>query len=901
MARRILALQSALLAILASNAKAQTNDGYVGIYRDAAGLLPCATVPQQSGTTLYVIAKTAGASANGITGAEFRIEVTNPTGWFFSYTAPATASLVLGNVLDTSSDPNDTSGLNVSFASCVTPAGGNIALGTITVYNASGSATNMLVKQHNEPSNAGYQCPLFTVCDAPTYTKSCMTPSTEQPCSLGKTGPEHRPSAGAVFTATLNVSDPSESVDLGTPERQVLAMFANGVIAMPVGQNAATFQNTVITSSGVTSVLQANGVEAIAKAFPDVPAKAGQFGEDGIIQSADLSEIYRLVLPASGNAAQLEAALQGVAGVVYAHRNGGAALGDITIVQSKSDHGIAGGGGSLEIDAPCTYSPPLALCTYTVLDCPNDPLFSSQWAHVNVGQDVGGVRGNCDADIDLDEAWGIQKGAIGSTVAVIGGGVWRSHPDLAGRVSGDEGGSNWSTLEAGVIAANNNNAEGIVGMDWQAKVVSKRIDQTDDVGICQALHGAVSLGAVVFNNSWYLWDGPPTFNSRFSPTVRIAFRDLYMDNRVMVTMMGSTSTPGGLQYPAAFGQGIIAVGASTQIDERLSTSNSGSHIDVVAPGDKIRCTSQMFGPYALAIGTAIAAPHAAGLASLLLAEKSHLANDDIEQIIRITAADIFPTGWDVDTGTGRINANAALALVQLPNRLYHLTASGSSTTIGLGADFRLFVVSPAPGFNPGYYYTEKIEVRKSVTFSIPFQNSPYVWGRGKGTVGYNQDAAQYAIGFCEAVPGTVTPTGCTLRTFVYRYTEVSGGSTLGWFPVQPSSVQFAYTALGQLRPTDAGDEDEVAASGVRFSVENPLRREGALFVSLPHDMVTALRIYNVAGAHVATLQQGELGAGRHEIRWSGRNNLGGPLPSGMYLAKLETPLRTITRKLLMLQ
>jgi len=86
-----------------------------------------------------------------------------------------------------------------------------------------------------------------------------------------------------------------------------------------------------------------------------------------------------------------------------------------------------------------------------------------------------------------------------------------------------------------------------------------------------------------------------------------------------------------------------------------------------------------------------------------------------------------------------------------------------------------------------------------------------------------------------------------------------------------------------------------------FSVENPLRREGVLFVSLPHDMVTALRIYNVAGVQVATLQQGQLSAGRHEIRWSGRNGLGGRVSSGMYLAKLETPLRTIARKLLVLQ
>jgi hypothetical protein len=74
--------------VLAPAALAQTNNGYVGIYVDSLGTTPCTSVPPMTGTTLYVIAKTAGASSNGITGAEFRIEVTSPSGWFISYTPP---------------------------------------------------------------------------------------------------------------------------------------------------------------------------------------------------------------------------------------------------------------------------------------------------------------------------------------------------------------------------------------------------------------------------------------------------------------------------------------------------------------------------------------------------------------------------------------------------------------------------------------------------------------------------------------------------------------------------------------------------------------------------------------------------------------------------------------------
>jgi len=119
--RSFMTLICGLRLVAITSAAAQPSDGYVGVYSDAAGTLPCTMVPPYTGTTLYVIAKTAGSSESGITGAEFRIEVTNPNGWFFSYTAPAAPNVVLGNPLDTSSDSTDASGLNINFQNCQQP------------------------------------------------------------------------------------------------------------------------------------------------------------------------------------------------------------------------------------------------------------------------------------------------------------------------------------------------------------------------------------------------------------------------------------------------------------------------------------------------------------------------------------------------------------------------------------------------------------------------------------------------------------------------------------------------------------------------------------------------------------------------------------------------------------
>jgi hypothetical protein len=93
MKRLLLHIAWASLPMIASSALAQTGDGYVGIYRDSLGTQACASVPPYTGATLYVIAKTAGLSADGITGAEFRIELSSPSDWYVSYASPATATI----------------------------------------------------------------------------------------------------------------------------------------------------------------------------------------------------------------------------------------------------------------------------------------------------------------------------------------------------------------------------------------------------------------------------------------------------------------------------------------------------------------------------------------------------------------------------------------------------------------------------------------------------------------------------------------------------------------------------------------------------------------------------------------------------------------------------------------
>jgi subtilisin family serine protease len=650
MKRLLVVIAWALVPILVSSSLAQTGDGYVGIYADAAGTVPCTNIPNYTGTTLYVIAKTAGESANGITGAEFRIEVTDPSGWYLSYTPPGTASIVMGNPIDTDPDPNAGGGVNLGFPSCQVPdSSGQVRFGTLSVFNASGSATDLLVKRHSQPTNPDFGCALFVRCDDPYYTKVCMTSAPPDSCTLGtqKTGLAAVEDP-AYFVAALNEgngSDPDPDPELPDNGPQLLAMIKDGIVSFPPGETRASLAGTTIRSAQLATVLASHDVQVIAKAFPsfDLADTVGTARTGETVRLMNYSRIYRLILPSQGDAEALRTDLRPIPEVLFVHHDGGVGL-----------------------DGSCTFDS-IPSCVTTVTNCPNDSLFAEQWALVNWEQSAGA----CDADIDADEAWELTTGTPTVKIGVFDTGIFYEHEDVAGKATGEMGHTNpveHGTFVACIAAANTNNLKGIAGLDHNARLVAKLLPQhtteAADSIIVRKVREAATESLHVLNNSWYLSWTPCCVPGRFSDTVRGAFRDYYMSNGVAVASMGNEGLRGSpVQYPAAFGQGIIAVGATNNRDEIAEFSSWGDHIGVAAPGVLILSCFPMFqNPttlYNTWEGTSFAAPHVAGLAGLLFSY-AELYNDDVEQIIRLSAEDKGPAGPDSIYGTGRINARAAL-------------------------------------------------------------------------------------------------------------------------------------------------------------------------------------------------------------------------------------------------
>jgi hypothetical protein len=301
----------ASMPIMVFGSLSQAGVGYVGIYTDSLGTAPCATVLPLNGTTLYVIAKTAGGSADGITGAEFRIEVTNPDGWIFTYTPPGVTNLIIGNPIDTDPDPSAGGGMTLAFSNCQVPSNGMVGLGTLSVFNTSGGVTDLLVKRHSQPTNSGYPCALLLKCDAPYYTKVCMTAAPPDSCTLRT----QKTSLVAVedpeyFVASLNrdvAQDPDPEPDTGpqipADAPQVLAMFKAGVVSFPPGETRASLARATIRSAPLRTVLANHNVQVIARAFPhfNLADTLGTSRTGESVRFMNYSTIYRLSLPTSGD------------------------------------------------------------------------------------------------------------------------------------------------------------------------------------------------------------------------------------------------------------------------------------------------------------------------------------------------------------------------------------------------------------------------------------------------------------------------------------------------------------------------------------------------------------------------------------------------------------------------
>ena len=342
---------------------------------------------------------------------------------------------------------------------------------------------------------------------------------------------------------------------------------------------------------------------------------------------------------------------------------------------------------------------------------PNDPYYSSQWHYNNTGQQGGTV----DCDIDLPEAWDLEKGHQDVIVAVIDGGIQTNHPDLNNNIWSGVGynfvtGSstinpeNHGTHVAGTIAAENNNSTGVCGIaggNGNTKGVSlmscQVFDGQNQGGFANAPVWAADNGAAISQNSWG-YQYPDVYNQSELNAINYFNTNgggTVLNGGITIFAAGNDEAEGNF-YPGCY-NGAFAVAATTNQDRKAYYSNWGTWVDISAPGGETiyystrGILSTITGnSYAWYQGTSMACPHVSGAAALIISYAHRngltLTNTELKTILQNTADNHYGVNpsYTNKLGSGRLNLYNALLAVQPPlNPPQNLAATSTHASVTL--------------------------------------------------------------------------------------------------------------------------------------------------------------------------------------------------------------------------
>jgi hypothetical protein len=99
----------------------------------------------------------------------------------------------------------------------------------------------------------------------------------------------------------------------------------------------------------------------------------------------------------------------------------------------------------------------------------------------------------------------------------------------------------------------------------------------------------------------------------------------------------------------------------------------------------------------------------------------------------------------------------------------------------------------------------------------------------------------------------------------------------------------------------AGPAQVPVQAGLLENYPNPFNGATHIRFRLATEGPVRLRIFTPTGQRIATLIDARLAAGSHTVGWRGHDDAGRRLATGLYLARLETLERRLTRKLLLLR
>lgn len=345
---------------------------------------------------------------------------------------------------------------------------------------------------------------------------------------------------------------------------------------------------------------------------------------------------------------------------------------------------------------------------------PPDGLFPRQW-HL---QSRRAPQLAADASVQAPKAWDVTRGERSVVVAIVDDGFDIDHPDFQGSgkiveprdfVDGDArpfpGGEDYHGTPCAGVAIAESNGRGVVGVAPGCAFMPVRISMAEDDDQTAEIFLEIAQHADVISCSW----GPPPV---FAPLSRLVadtlthvatrggprrkgcvvcfaahnynapIRDLSTPNAVR-WMDGSVrrTTTGRIENGFACHPSVIAVAASTSLNQKAQYSNWGDEVTVCAPSDNWHPLDSSIVPPGRGIwttdnegvgsgftansrytglfgGTSSATPLVAGIAALVISANPRLTAAQVKEVLIASTDKIVDRRTDAMTGNAFGSYNA---------------------------------------------------------------------------------------------------------------------------------------------------------------------------------------------------------------------------------------------------
>lgn len=563
------------------------------------------------------------------------------------------------------------------------------------------------------------------------------------------------------------------------------------------------------------------------------------------------------------------------------------------------------------------------------------------------------LQSNDPGGIDAEGAWTFTKGSDQIKVGVYDSGIdWR-HEDFGdGTFAGSKiaGGWDWynnvhvssqanpafddhGTACAGIIGALRNNGLGVAGIaggdvdddsNTGVELFSMRMDKSaTQLSSMSTVADAIVEGASwappygyglhVMNHSWSILS--------YSTILRNAVE---YSSQNEVVFCASRGNSGSLdpRYPSCyFDDWALNCGSSDQLGEyHDGTNGSGSGstsyglaMDFIAPGvNEIVHTTDFASTnaYMPFSGTSSAAPHVAGISSLLLSyyndnnTGAYLAPEDVEHLIQMSCIDRTlkageGLGYDHRSGWGFVQAGAALEAIEknIFDVEHQSLAQNGYTSLTNTVIFSNVQRNLPTGYQnlvAGNYYMDVHLITVDIPHSIaPGKMRLDQWVRNSSSNLWRGNNPMAPYGNLNMT--FIDNTHATFSGFTYFVRSGVSGQINQWIPFDASQAatqaRVAYSIYTEQLPLDAKEPIEM-----NFGLEvfpNPTSSDITLRFDLEKASHLSVEITDVHGRVLENIEIGKRAVGSHTA------NLGmSHLAPGVYFCTVSDGSTTSTQKVI---